>query len=269
MQASALNDAIAKGSITNAGQINTAGSKGGDVNLLTDGGEIRLSGSIEASSTDVGKAGGQIIIGRDLETGVLAATTDVSGAVLRTEDGFIETSGDFLKTDGISVRAREWLLDPVNIEINSTGTAATAGNSVVKTGDINAALNGGTSVTISTGVGAGTSSSASRVSETVTGTTQDRGIIYVNDSILKSAGDDASLTLLANADITIAAGKTITSTAGKLDVAMTANLGQAGGGIIFASGSGITSNGGDITLTGGGSAIFQQYSQFALYGIKG
>lgn len=105
MQASAVNDAVAMGMVTNAGHIDTTAAQGGDVNLLTNVGNIRVSGSINATSQNSSKAGGQIIIGRDLETNILAANTDASGAMLTSKGGFVETSGDYLVTTGTRVWA--------------------------------------------------------------------------------------------------------------------------------------------------------------------
>jgi hypothetical protein len=62
---------------------------------------------------------------------VLAAVGDVRGAQLESKGGFVETSGDQLKTDGISVSAKDWLLDPSDITISNSAssnvTGATAG----------------------------------------------------------------------------------------------------------------------------------------------
>ena len=40
--------------------------------------------------------------------------------------GFVETSGAYLKVDGISVKAKDWLLDPTDIKIVATNTATAA-----------------------------------------------------------------------------------------------------------------------------------------------
>ncbi len=68
MQASAVNDAMATASITHVGKINTSAAQAGNVSLLTDGGNIRISGIINANSTDSSKVGGDIYIGRDVTT---------------------------------------------------------------------------------------------------------------------------------------------------------------------------------------------------------
>ncbi len=184
MQALALNRAAAQ--ILQSGSIDTTGEKGGDVHVLADGGHIRVDGRIKANSTD-GTAGGTIMIGRRDETKtvdgetvtqtILAAVSDVSGAQLESRGGFVETSGDWLATKGVTVLAKDWLLDPTDIKIvaNDTPTPPTASSNVggitgtttfqdstttgaseVLKADIESAINGGTNVTISTTNGPGT-----------------------------------------------------------------------------------------------------------------
>jgi filamentous hemagglutinin family protein len=161
-----------------AGNINISGNirsekgdgNGGAVTILADNG-IRINGTINANSTDTSNAnkkGGDIYIGRDVTTNKLARATDVSGATLLSNQGFVETSGDWLKTHNITVLAKDWLLDPTDITIvaGDTGTANTPsttsgtittfldttpiGASEVWKSTIETAINGGTSVTIST-----------------------------------------------------------------------------------------------------------------------
>jgi filamentous hemagglutinin family protein len=244
IQASSLNDAVA--SIASAGNIDTSGKQAGGVNLLADAGIVKVSGIITANSTDFANKGGDIIVGRDLRTGKLAKATDVSSATLESKKGFVETSGDFLATNGTKVFASEWLLDPYNITIAASGATGTAyasnftsgADSIILASDISANLTAGTSVTLATGV---TGASA--------------GNIAVNESIAKTGGSDATLTLQAHGNIDVAAGKTITSNTGKLNVVFNSDSdGANGGGITFGTGAGIISNGGNITL-GGGTAL--------------
>ncbi|MGV0985189.1 MAG: YDG domain-containing protein [Limnohabitans sp.] len=247
LQAAALSTAVA--SVTHSGRIDTSATQAGAVTVLADGGAIKVNGSITANSsgqTD-GKAnlGGDIVIGRDEETGALAKFTDVSGAKLESDKGFVETSGDVVSTSGTRVKAGEWLLDPNNITIaagTATGTNysnyTSSADSTIFASDISANLSAGTSVTLATGAG-GTSN----------------GDIAVNENISKTGGADATLKLLAHGNVTVAANKTISSNTAKLNVVFNSDSdATSGGGMIFNSGSGITSNGGNITL-GGGTAL--------------
>ena len=243
MQAAAISDAVA--SISHSGSINTTSAQGGAVTLQADGGNILVSGTVTANSTDAGRGGGNIIIGRNEETGALAKVTDVSGAQLESYGGFAETSGAYLKATHTKVIAKEWLLDPTNITIAAAGTTPSGttyaanytavADSVILASDISNSLSSGTSVTIST--------SASGASV---------GNIAVNESITKTGGADATLTLKAHGDIIVAAGKTITSNSGKLNVVFNSDFdGNGSGGIGLLTGSGITTNGGSVTLGGG------------------
>lgn len=259
LQAAALADAVA--SVTHRGQIDTRGPKGGAVTLLAEQGSIKVSGFINASSTEAlaghTAIGGDIVIGRNPLTGFLALTTDVSGATLLSDKGFVETSGHFLNTSNVQLKAGTWSLDPNDVEINANGTTSSLGTSVVKVTDIQTALNNGTNVTISTGVGtsgAGSTSTMNGLASTQavigSGSTS-LGNILVKDSIAKTAGTAATLTLLANNDIVIEANTTIASSFGRLNVSLNSNLSGLSGAIVMHPGSKINSNGGNITLGGG------------------
>jgi filamentous hemagglutinin family protein len=262
MQAAALSDAVA--SVTHAGVINTTGAQGGAVSLLSDSGIIKVSGAIKANSTDASNKGGDIIIGRDTESGVLAKSTDVSGAKLESNKGFVETSGDHIKTDGITVKAKEWLLDPTDITIVATGTAtadtassnasgtttfqdntAVATSEVLKS-TIESAINGGTNVTIKT-------------TNTTTGATGAGNITIATALTFNNTGaTDATLSLIADNGITQNSGASITTNAAStklVNVTMTANGNFQGNTAASTSSQGITLNAGittngNVTLTG-------------------
>ncbi len=245
MQALALNRAAAQ--ILQSGSIDTTGEQGGAVHVLADGGHIRVDGSIKANSTN-GTASGDIYIGRDKDTNVLAAVADVSGARLESKGGFVETSGDYLVTTGTRVKAKDWLLDPYNITIASNGASGTSysdpsgtgGNysympgatSTILASDIAVSLNDGTNVTIATG-GLGSNGS-------------DAGNITVNADISKTSGGDAQLTLDAYNGIILNKKILNSSTTGKLDVTLKAGgnyAANSAGVYIAGSAAGINTNG--------------------------
>eukprot|EP01030_Chromulinospumella_sphaerica_P003870 gene3870-3784_t len=256
MQAAAVGSAIA--SVMQSGSIDTSGAQGGAVHLLTDGGHIKVDGSITANSTQ-GAAGGDIYIGRDKDTNVLAKTADVSGALLESKGGFVETSGDYLKVDGISVKAKDWLLDPSDITISSsansnvTGTSpaditpngASGTSSVVNVSTIQNAINTGTNVTIKT--------------TNALNTTGAGNITIANALTFNNQGTtDATLNLIADNGITQNAGASITTNAASaklVNVNMTANGNYQGNTAADASSQGIVLNSsintnGAVTLTG-------------------
>jgi filamentous hemagglutinin family protein len=258
LQAAALNQAMA--TVLQSGRIDTTGVQGGQVHVLADGGHIRVDGSIQANSTGTDekgqpKAGGDIYIGRDKDTNVLAAMGDVRGAQLTSKGGFVETSGAQLKTDGISVSAKDWLLDPSDITISNSASSNVTGtspdditpnggpgtSSIVQVSTIQSAINAGTNVTIKT-TNASNPSGAGNIT-------------IANALSLNNTGaQDATLSLIA--DNGIIQNAAITATGSRLvHISMTAN-GQFQG-INAASNSsrgvainaGITTNG-NITLTG-------------------
>ncbi|PUE35704.1 YDG domain-containing protein [Limnohabitans sp. Jir72] len=261
LQAAALSTAVA--SVTHSGHIDTSAPQAGAVTVLADGGVIKVDGSITANSsghTD-GQAnrGGDIVIGRDEQTGALAKATDVSGAKLESQRGFVETSGNHLVTREVSVKAAEWLLDPSDITISSaadsnvTGTSpadttpngATGTSSVVSVNTIQTAINAGTSVTIKT-----TNDS---------NTTGAGNITLANALLFNNQGaTDASLNLVADNGITQNAGASITTNAAsaqRVNVNLTANGNYQGNTAEHASSQGIVlsstiNTNGAVTLTG-------------------
>ena len=249
MQASGLNDAAHQSysTVTQSGLIDVSGTKGGAVALLADGGAINVNGTINASGTNA-LASGDIVIGRDVTTGKLAATTDVSGATLIAKGGTVETSGDYLKSTGLKIEAKSWLLDPTNVEINATSTADTAGDSVVLADDISTALSAGTSVTITT------APSATGVSQVVVGSNiTAAGTITLSAPITMSGSGSPTLTLTAYGAITINTNSAITATSGSLNVVM--GVGQGTPYATANVNSNIITNGGNITITGSQSQM--------------
>jgi filamentous hemagglutinin family protein len=252
MQALALNRAAAQ--VIQSGSIDTSGEQAGSAHLLADGGTIKVDGSITANSSgtdDKGQSrkGGDIVIGRDEETGVLAHFTDVSTAKLESQRGFVETSGDHLRTERVSVKAAQWLLDPSDITISSaadsnvsgtspadmTPTGGDGSTSVVSVSTIQSAINAGTNVTLKT---------------TNASNTTGAGNITIADtlSLNNTGAQDATLSLVA--DNGIIQNAAITATGIKLlHINMTANGNFQGIDAVSTSSQGITLNAG-ITTNG-------------------
>jgi len=218
---------------------------------------IAAGAILEADAKDSGD-GGTITVWSDGGTQI-AGTLAASGGAHGGNGGMIETSGHELDVAGIAVHALApdgaagtWLLDPYNLTVTGTATTATqspagtytsnAGGSNVLNTNLNTVLNGGTNVVLQT-----------------SGTLGDglgNGDITVSSAIAKTAGGNATLTLLAAGSIVVSAG--ISSTVGALAVTLDAD--RLGGGGYVNITAPITTLGGNLTIGGGvnpltGSAV--------------
>ncbi len=244
-----------------------------------DNGQIEVSGTLDASGTEEGQDAGSIkAIGQKtiVHDGTrLLARGNVDG-------GTIETSGDVLNlgnslnidAKGITGKAGEWLLDPLDVIIadNDPTTTSNYENSEKKTAADSDFTNG--SASIGYNDPDATTANASSVNSAVTwistdmvekmlnaGTnvtiqaaaTNGSANIIVKNDIDKTAGDDATFTLDAMRNITV--NGNITSTAGKLNVVLNAdsNGDQIGAVIINAD---IDTNGGSFTSASGGTVKY-------------
>lgn len=212
---------------------------------------VGAKASLSADAKTQGN-GGEVVVWSDNSTRVYGHLS-AQGGVQGGNGGLVETSGHALDTSGIKVDAHapkgkggQWLLDPDNVTIaNTTGNtnisggpnwSPTAGDAVLSTSSIDAALNNGTSVTVSTG-SAGTQA----------------GNITVTGEIDKTSGGAASLTLTANHHIEIDAPiKVLPPTAGTIG-GLDLNLASAAGRVIVDIHDAIQLNGGTLALVGEGS----------------
>ena len=258
MRAAAMLDAVsgvAQAQVHQTGRIDTSAEQGGRVDVLADHGLVRVSGSINSNSTppvllaSAAPVGGEIFIGRDDQTQALAHVGDVRGAQLESKGGFVETSGDHLVTDGVRVTAKDWLLDPTDVEIVASGEQLTNGSfanedgtstflptpngnstnpSRVSKDTINAALNDGTNVTI----------------QTVSNNNQ-KGNITVSAAIVKSVdvANKPLPTLTLKADGGIFINENIGATAGSLSL----DLQAKNGGVVIKDGVAINLNQGTLS----------------------
>ncbi|HWV98578.1 MAG TPA: filamentous hemagglutinin N-terminal domain-containing protein, partial [Candidatus Acidoferrum sp.] len=248
------------------GRIDVSGEVGGGTALV--GGDFRGANpavqnamrtyvgpdaSIDASATDRGN-GGKVIVWSDDGTRFFGSISARGGAH-GGDGGFVETSGkDYLEVVGGRVdassplgRVGQWLMDPRNVTITNATTAngtfsagstniftPSANDAIVNNADINTALNGGTSVTITTG--------------NPPPPTQQNGDIDVEAPISKTAGGLATLTLQANDLITV--NSSISGSAGhplnvdleaNNSIVMNANVSTFGG--LFTANADVNANG--------------------------
>ena len=244
-----------------------------------DNGQVEVSGTLDASGTEEGQNAGSIkAIGQKtiVHDGTqLLARGNVNG-------GTIETSGDVLNlgnslnidAKGITGKAGEWLLDPLDVIIadNDPTTTSNYENSEKKTAADSDFTNG--SASIGYNDPDATTANASSVNSAVTwistdmvekmlnaGTnvtiqaaaTNGSANIIVKNDIDKTAGDDATFTLDAMRNITVDGN--ITSKVGKLNVVLNADSDgdQIGAVIINAD---INTNGGYFTSASGGTVKY-------------
>jgi filamentous hemagglutinin family protein len=209
---------------------------------------IAQNALLDASAMSTGN-GGTIVAWSDIRNAQSATrvygTLRAKGGAQSGDGGHIETSGHWLDIRGIRLdasaahgKAGLWLLDPEDLTVSSAPTTAMPpggpmfmsgpGASNVDNATINALLDSGTSVMLQT-------------APTGTG----NGDITIAADITKTAGTDATLTLMAHGAIVVNPGINITSSAGMLNLDL-----LAGGAITLGAGSTLSSNGGDIVLAG-------------------
>ncbi|RZL65894.1 MAG: filamentous hemagglutinin N-terminal domain-containing protein [Variovorax sp.] len=241
--------------------------QGGTVSVRTtavdgEGGVIAMGKSalLEANAVGSGNGGRIEVIG---DTGLRAyGRLSARGGASGGNGGFVETSAANFEMAGIRVDASApvgiagtWLIDPFNVSIVS-GTAAgtlptnpfdAPATSTVTDGDINAALNGGTSVKITTG----------------TGGTDPGDIIMTPTAKISYTADKGPLTFELGAfrNIDLQEGSVIQSsgTAGPLNVVLNAGVNPDGsptaaGGQVVSDGN-IYTNGGNVTMNGRTTAV--------------
>ena len=227
--------------------LDASGSNGGGTVLI--GGDYQGQGTVpNASRTFVSSDsvinadalvngdGGKIIVWAD-DTASIHGTLTARGGLSFGDGGLIETSGkQFLNltstpdASAVNGNGGTWLIDPTDITIVNGGGGA-IGTNMVDVANINAALDLGTNVLITTVIGGAQEGNI----------TQNAGA-----DINKVAGGDATLTLDADQNITL--NGNITSTSGALNVDLMAD------GILNIIDATINTNGGNVTGTGIGNA---------------
>lgn len=233
--------------------INASGTNGGGTVLI--GGDFQGQGKVPnaletfVSNDSVVSAdallsgnGGKVIAFSD-KTASIHGILTARGGTVSGNGGLIETSGkQFLNLTSIPNASAfngmggTWLIDPTNITIANGGGGA-IGTNTIDVANINAALNIGTNVTITTDIGGAEDGNI----------TQNAGAL-----INKTAGGDATLTLLAANNIILNGG--ISSSSGRLNVALTADADNSGGGAVEIANATIFTNGGNFSGFGRGSA---------------
>ncbi len=228
--------------------LDASGAEGGTVRV---GGDLGGAGTIPNARDTLVTAdsaihadalagdGGTIAVWSD-ETATVGGVLTARGGAIAGDGGFIETSASTLTLNSTpdasapSGSGGTWLIDPTDIDI--VAGAGAIGSNTVGADTISAALNTGTSVTITTEIGG----------------TDAGNITQAADApIAKTEGGDAQLAFEAAGDVALPAE--ITATSGALDVTVIADADGNGSGVVSvgnAGAGGITSNGGAIAITG-------------------
>ena len=211
---------------------------------------------IDASATENGD-GGTVVLWSDIKNPISVTkaygTIFAKGGSRSGDGGMIETSGHYLDSQNVKGSAAAekglaglWLFDPTNVTIGSSGSSAGISNNGVSTitaSSISSLLNGGNSVTVTTG----TSGS-------------DLGDISINTAITKSSGSEVTLTFAAANSIVV--NESITNSSGSplnlifdADNSNPSGTTRDGGGITILENS-ISSGGGTITFGGSASGSY-------------
>ncbi|HEY9830044.1 MAG TPA: filamentous hemagglutinin N-terminal domain-containing protein, partial [Stenomitos sp.] len=260
--------------------LNASGTNGGGTVLI--GGDFQGQGnvpnaletfvsndSIVSADALLAGNGGKVIAFSDRTASIHGILT-ARGGTVSGNGGLIETSGkqslnltSIPNASAFKGMGGTWLIDPTNITIVNGGGGA-IGTNTVDVANINTALNTGTNVTITTDIGGVEEGNI----------TQNAGAL-----INKTAGGDATLSLLAANDITLNGG--IASSSGRLNVNLNADADNSGAGALVISNAAINTNGGDVIGSGRGStgsqfgirlvnsSINAGYGSVALVGSRG
>ncbi|RIX73419.1 filamentous hemagglutinin N-terminal domain-containing protein [Acidovorax cavernicola] len=268
-----------------------------DASGTTGGGSIDIAGSnavaigkntsLEANATGTGSGNGgsiQVVATETLRAyGQLSARAGAAGG----DGGRIETSAGRFDLRGARVDASapmgaagQWFIDPFDLTISHGNTGGTLpsnpydalANSTIEDGDINTALNGGTSVRISTGTGTGGSGVITLEPDVDINYTGSKGPLTLQldaasriqtrtpgTTIRATGGDDLNVVFNAgvNPDGTPSGSSGAIDFAGKIltqggSVTMNAvGTGTPGSGFIRLDGGQVITDGGNVSLLSG------------------
>jgi CHAT domain-containing protein len=278
--------------------VNASGSNGGGTVLI--GGDYKGQGTVpNADVTFVSKDsaiqadalrdgnGGRAIVWSEQTTRAYGKIS-ARGGENSGNGGFVETSSrqfldvtnppDLVAPAGLG---GTWLIDPRNITINEGPTtgipttnpfSATADDSVLAVNDLLAALNGGASVTVSTG-STGTQQGNITLATDLdfngrgnnTLTFNAAGSIFINGQIFDSqaGGDLLNLFLMGDSDNNregnVSITKPISTGGGNITISGASSVGTSAGSSAVALGSSLNSGGGNIWLTGKTTGIGSFY----------
>ncbi|ECJ3475105.1 S-layer family protein, partial [Salmonella enterica] len=215
--------------------------------------------TVDVSATENGNGGTAVLWSDDYTN--FRGTVLAKGGAKSGDGGRVETSShrNLQASGAVDASARaghggEWLLDPTDVTIVGAGadtgidsatadgtdifTPTASGGQILNSSIVNQ-LNAGTSVTVKT---------------SGTDTDGETGNITVNANIIKTAGTDAKLTLLADNNISTGDNVSIGATTGKLNLDLLAGNTTNNASISLGKFINISLNGGDLLADAGNSA---------------
>ncbi|EAN2572414.1 filamentous hemagglutinin N-terminal domain-containing protein, partial [Salmonella enterica] len=258
---------LAGGSLTTAtgktggGEVYVGGGWQGQDSHIKNASKVVMdkTATVDVSATENGNGGTAVLWSDDYTN--FRGTVLAKGGAKSGDGGRVETSSHRnLQTSGaVDASARaghggEWLLDPTDVTIVGAGadtgidsatadgtdifTPTASGGQILNSSIVNQ-LNAGTSVIVKT---------------SGTDTDGETGNIRVNANIIKTAGTDAKLTLLADNNISTGDNVSIGATTGKLNLDLLAGNTTNNASISLGKFINISLNGGDLLADAGNSA---------------
>ncbi|EAV8526198.1 filamentous hemagglutinin N-terminal domain-containing protein [Salmonella enterica] len=248
---------LAGGSLTSAtgktggGEVYVGGGWQGKDSRIRNASKVVMdkTSTVDVSATDAGNGGTAVLWSDDYTN--FRGTVLAKGGALSGNGGRVETSSHHnlqaygtVDASSPSGKGGEWLLDPTDVTIVGTGTDSNidsttnagiftptgSGAQILNSSIVNQ-LNAGTNVTVKT---------------SGTDTEGQTGNITVNANIVKTAGADAKLTLLADNNISTANNIAIGATTGKLNLDLLAGNTSNTASVVLGNNISISLNGGDF-----------------------
>ncbi|EDX0360481.1 filamentous hemagglutinin N-terminal domain-containing protein, partial [Salmonella enterica] len=258
---------LAGGSLTTAtgktggGEVYVGGGWQGQDSHIKNASKVVMdkTATVDVSATENGNGGTAVLWSDDYTN--FRGTVLAKGGAKSGDGGRVETSShrNLQASGAVDASARaghggEWLLDPTDVTIVGAGadtgidsatadgtdifTPTASGGQILNSSIVNQ-LNAGTSVTVKT---------------SGTDTDGETGNITVNANIIKTAGTDAKLTLLADNNISTGDNVSIGATTGKLNLDLLAGNTTNNASISLGKFINISLNGGDLLADAGNSA---------------
>ncbi|EAZ5628145.1 filamentous hemagglutinin N-terminal domain-containing protein [Salmonella enterica] len=258
---------LAGGSLTTAtgktggGEVYVGGGWQGQDSHIKNASKVVMDkmATVDVSATENGNGGTAVLWSDDYTN--FRGTVLAKGGAKSGDGGRVETSShrNLQASGAVDASARaghggEWLLDPTDVTIVGAGadtgidsatadgtdifTPTASGGQILNSSIVNQ-LNAGTSVTVKT---------------SGTDTDGETGNITVNANIIKTAGTDAKLTLLADNNISTGDNVSIGATTGKLNLDLLAGNTTNNASISLGKFINISLNGGDLLADAGNSA---------------